>query len=149
MKERGRIMLVGASGSGKTTLLARLCNPGAAFARVRKTQVMEFSDFAVDTPGEYVQIPRLFFAVLYQVGDARTIWVLQDATSTSPSVPAGFARAFASKAVGVITKVDLPDADIARACRFLAEAGVPQPYYAVSAVSGEGLDELRQLLRDC
>ncbi|NPV71356.1 MAG: ethanolamine utilization protein EutP [Firmicutes bacterium] len=137
--DNARILVVGAPGSGKTSLIRRLLDLGAP---VTKTQALEFYDFAVDTPGEYVQIPRLFFAVLSQVGDARGVWVVQDATAARPTVPPGFAYAFRDRAVGIITKIDSPQADLPRAERFLAGAGVPGPYLRVSVVTGEGVDRV-------
>ncbi|HHV78614.1 MAG TPA: ethanolamine utilization protein EutP [Firmicutes bacterium] len=138
-----RILVIGASGSGKTSLITRL---RGSTAPVRKTQALEFHDILVDSPGEYVQIPRLFFTVLCQVGDAQAVWVVQDASSELATVPPGFARPFSHKAVGVITKIDRADANISRAAKLLTVAGVPGPYYTVSVVTGEGIKELEELL---
>ena len=52
---------------------------------------------------------------------------------------------FNRKVIGVITKTDLPEANVARAERFLRNAGVREQY-AVSLATGEGLDKLRLVL---
>lgn len=140
---RRRVLVIGASGSGKTSLIRFL---SCSKEPVRKTQAMEFFDFAVDTPGEYVQIPRLFFIALSLTGDSRAVWVVQNAADSRPSLPAGFASSFGHKAVGIVTKIDCPSIDVGRAERFLARAGVPGPYFRVSSVTGEGMAALRLLL---
>ena len=42
-----------------------------------------------------------------------------------------------------MTKIDHPDADVARATRFLKSLGISGPILTVSAVTGEGLEELK------
>ncbi|MGL5514876.1 MAG: EutP/PduV family microcompartment system protein, partial [Sporomusa sp.] len=52
-------MLVGPVGAGKTSLINALnqnCN------KAEKTSSISFSDGAIDTPGEYAQMPRFYSA---------------------------------------------------------------------------------------
>ena len=50
-----RVMIVGPTGSGKTSLLKAL---GIWDQDVRKTEAVSFGDDAVDTPGEFFDIPH-------------------------------------------------------------------------------------------
>ena len=52
---------------------------------------------------------------------------------------------FNRRVIGVITKTDLPEANIERAERFLRNAGVRE-MYPLSLATGEGLDALRTAL---
>ncbi len=146
-----RVLLVGPSGAGKSTLVMALLglDPRAA----RKTQALELvcgpgSCFEVlDTPGEYVEIRRLNYVLLEEARGADLVLLVQDATSDRPAAPPGFCAAVGSRCAGVINKVDAEGADVARARLFLGQAGVrEEDVYLVSALRGDGLEELRALV---
>lgn len=135
-----RILLVGGIGAGKTTLKLRMTgNDGAAM----KTQVLTFSESFIDCPGEYLEIPRYYHVVIDASHQVSEIWALQDAGATRSVYPPGFARVFSKPVVGIVTKIDLPDADIEGAIGMLKLAGIEGPFYLTSAVTGEGCDALR------
>jgi ethanolamine utilization protein EutP len=60
--------------------------------------------------------------------------------------PPGFAGAFSKRTIGVVTKVDHPTANVERASRFLKGLGLSGPVTNVSAITGEGLDELKKVI---
>lgn len=134
-----KIMLVGPVGAGKTSLIATLRQEGVA---VNKTSSIEFHDGAIDTPGEYAQIPRYYSALLVTAVEAGLVIVVQDATDPKMTLPPGFAGMFSRPVIGVVTKVDVPGIDRARAKARLEEAGVRDAVFYVSAHSGEGVDAL-------
>lgn len=111
-----------------------------------KTQVLTYTDAFIDCPGEYLEIPRYYHVIIDASHQVAEVWALQDARSSRSVYPPGFARVFTKPVVGVVTKIDLPDADIERAVAFLRSAGIEGPIYLTSAVTGEGCEELRSRL---
>lgn len=140
-----KIMLVGPVGVGKTTLIHAINND---CRQVRKTQSVCFFDGAIDTPGEYAQIPRYYSALLVTAMEASVVAIIQDATNVRITLPPGFASMFFHKAIGVVTKIDVPGADRANAKAKLLQAGVKEPVFFVSAKSGEGLEALINYLTE-
>lgn len=138
-----KVMLVGAVGVGKTSLIHAL-NKNRSHAD--KTSSIYFHDGAIDTPGEYAQMPRFYSALLVTAVESELVIVVQDATQTGPVLPPGFAGMFSRPVIGVVTKVDLPSANRETAVERLREAGVKPPVFFVSAVTGEGLAELTAYL---
>lgn len=143
MKGKRKIVVIGPIGSGKTTLLRAL---EGLSGPARKTQAISYTGIATDTPGEYLENPLYYRVLLPSAMEARWVVLVQDATAPRNHYPPGFARGFTGMSVGVITKVDHPDADSARSRRFLATLGLRGPVLAVSALTGQGLDELRRVI---
>lgn len=141
--KRPRVMLVGAVGSGKTTLVRAL---GEAEDEVTKTQSLEYQAGSIDTPGEFMENPFYYRALFATSLEADIILFVQDATSKLSVFPPGFAGAFSRRTVGAVTKTDHPEADAERACRFLKALGLSGPVLAVSAFSGEGMEQLKKTL---
>ena len=67
---------------------------------------------------------------------------MQAADRRTSQLPPTFASMFNRLVLGVVTKIDLPNADAGLARRFLENAGVRR-IFEVSSVTGEGLDDLR------
>ena len=132
-------MLVGPVGAGKTSLIHRLQSD---CRKVEKTQSIHFSDGAIDTPGEYAQIPRFYSALMVTAMEASIVVVVQDATDLKISLPPGFASMFSRPVIGIVTKIDVPGIDRVKAKTRLLEVGVKEPVVFVSSHTGEGLDEL-------
>lgn len=140
-----RAIFIGPSGAGKTTLAEALT--GGAKNKVFKTQALEFKDLFIDTPGEYIQLPRFHHVLLDTALRAQVVVLVQDATADRIGIPPGFARALNRPVLGVITKLDHPRANPERAAQWLQLAGVvPTNIFGVSAWRGEGLDELAAAL---
>ncbi len=140
-------VLVGAVRCGKTALMkALLGNAG----EVLKTQAAVFHDnHVIDTPGEFIGRRSYYGALLSTIVDVSTIVYLQPANSAIFSLPGGLLHVYPDKrVVGVISKIDLPDADTARASRVMLANAIPEPHFATSAQTGDGVAELRAYLFD-
>lgn len=143
--QKRAIVVLGGTGYGKTTLLQALLGKPIAY---KKTQAIEYGPFAVDLPGEFCQRPLYYHALVSAAPEAEAIWVLQDATASLPGVwpEALLQMKRPHQAVrGIITKIDLPAANVKRAAQLLEHMGIRPPHLAVSAVTGEGLEALRAL----
>lgn len=132
-------MLVGPVGAGKTSLIHMLQKDSQ---KAEKTQSIIFTDGAIDTPGEYAQIPRFYSALMVTAMQASAVAVVQDATDLKIALPPGFASMFSRPVVGVVTKIDVPGIDREKARERLLQIGVKEPIFFVSSHTGEGLDEL-------
>lgn len=133
------VMFVGAVGAGKTSLIHALEHSDR---QAEKTQCILFHEGAIDTPGEYAQIPRFYSALLVTAAEAAAVVIVQDATDARPTLPPGFAGLFPRQIIGVVTKIDIPGIHREQARLRLYESGVQEPIFFVSAVTGEGLSEL-------
>jgi len=138
-----KVMAVGPVGAGKTSLIAALQGTAAAKG---KTQTICFVNGAIDTPGEYAQIPRFYSALLVTSMEATYLLLTHDAANPAVFIPPGFAKMFARPVFGVATKADLPQANIERTHSYLRQTGVREPVFTVSALTGEGILELYQFL---
>lgn len=138
-------VLVGAVSCGKTALMRALLETDD---EVFKTQAPVFHDHnVIDTPGEFTAIPNYYGALLSTVADVTTIVYLQPANSDVFSMPPGLLHVYPDKnVVGVISKIDLPDADTKTARQLLKIHGIEEPYFLTSAETGAGISALRQYL---
>lgn len=134
-----KVMLVGAVGAGKTSLIHTLQKDCRS---AEKTQSIQFTDGAIDTPGEYAQIPRFYSALMVTAMEAAVVVVVQDATNLKVTLPPGFAGMFSRPVIGIVTKVDVPGIDRDKAKSRLLQVGVKEPIFFVSSRTGEGMDEL-------
>jgi ethanolamine utilization protein EutP len=134
-----KVMLVGAVGAGKTSLIHALQKDPR---RVEKTQSIRFCDGAIDTPGEYAQIPRFYSALMTTAMEASVVVIVQDGTDLKVTLPPGFTTMFSRPVIGVVTKIDTPGIDRMKAKSRLLQVGVKEPIFYISAHTGEGLDEL-------
>lgn len=139
------VMFVGAVGAGKTSLIHALQHNAK---KAVKTQSVSFHDDAIDTPGEYAQMPRFYSALMVTAAQAGLIVIVQDATNTRPVLPPGFAGIFSRQIIGVVTKIDVPGIHREQARLRLQESGVKDPIFFVSAVTGEGLSELIEYITE-
>jgi len=134
-------MLVGPVGAGKTSLIHALHKDPK---QAQKTQSIIFSDGAIDTPGEYAQIPRFYSALMVTAMEASVVVIVQDATDLKVNLPPGFAMMFSRPVIGVVTKIDVPGIDRVKLKSRLLQIGVKEPIFFISAHTGEGLDELAE-----
>jgi ethanolamine utilization protein EutP len=139
-----RFMIFGGVGAGKTTLLRAL--EEQAIDQVLKTQMVDYSGWGIDTPGEFSEMGHLRRVLFSASFDALLLVAVHDATRVSNSFPPNYFLTFPQETIGVVTKMDLPDADAERAARMLRQAGVTGEIFAVSAFTGEGIASLRQSL---
>jgi ethanolamine utilization protein EutP len=137
-------MLWGGVGAGKTTLLRALQHQENN--DVRKTQMVDYSGWGVDTPGEYCEMGDLRRHLVAASADARLILVVHDATRATTNFPPNYFRMFTQTVLGVVSKIDAAGADPQRATAILRQVGVQGEIYYVSAITGSGLSDLRQIL---
>lgn len=138
-------ILVGEVGCGKTALMKALLQH---HDEVRKTQAAVYHPHnVIDTPGEFSVRPSYYGALLATVVEVDTVIYLQPANSERFSLPAGLLQVYPDKRViGVISKADLPDANLDRARRILQENAIAEPYFVTSAMTDDGVDQLRSYL---
>jgi len=140
-----KVMIIGAIEAGKSSLVKALFNDEQP---ARKTQALEFRDWVIDTPGEYSENPMYYRTLMATSLEAGAILMVQDATRERSYFPPGFAQGFAPPAIGVITKVDHPDADVKRAERLLREAVGQANIYHTSALDKTGIELLYEHLQE-
>jgi ethanolamine utilization protein EutP len=139
------IMTVGPVSCGKTSLCQYLAGLPRIYA---KTQTAEIIGFAIDTPGEYMENRSLRNRLMVTAADADLIFFLQDCTDKNNWFSPGQAAMFSRPVAGVITKIDLARGDDREyAGKLLTMAGA-SPLFAVSTLSGEGMDDLAAYLEN-
>nr|WP_321465990.1 EutP/PduV family microcompartment system protein [uncultured Desulfobulbus sp.] len=137
-----RIMFVGQTGAGKTTLTQALHGEGISYL---KTQAVRFRGFVVDTPGEFAENRMYYSALLVSASKADVIGFVQDATRKHNIFPPRFAAMFTKPVIGIVTKTDQAESDLARAEKFLKAAGV-KTFFHTSALVNSGIHELLNFL---
>jgi ethanolamine utilization protein EutP len=135
-----RFMLIGKTSAGKTTLCQRIHDAEIMY---RKTQSVEIYNYAIDTPGEYIENRSYYRALVVTSADADIIALVQDITQDINFFPPGFTSVFAKEVIGIITKCDLAkgQGELDRSEDLLKEAGVSK-VFRISAYTGEGMEEL-------
>lgn len=139
-----RFMLIGGVAAGKTTLLKALENKKPQLAN--KTQMIDYSGWGIDTPGEFVEMGHLRRVLVSSSFDARLLIAVQDATRRQAVFPPNYFLMFPQHTIGVVTKMDEPAADPDQAQAQLRAAGVSGEIFLVSAITGYGISELRTYL---
>ena len=119
-----KIMLVGKTRTGKTTLIQHLLYGEAQY---KKTQAIEFLENFIDTPGEYIELPTMYHALLITSYEVSIILFLIDSQEKSSVFPPNFAQAFNREVIGVVTKLDL-GGDYEKAKDQLIKAGVKEVF---------------------
>jgi ethanolamine utilization protein EutP len=127
----GRFMLIGPIGAGKTTLFNSLYGKAEV---ARKTQMMEFDGGSgIDTPGEYFSHPRMYHALITMAADVDRLVYVHPADGLDCRLPYGLLEVYAGKTIdAIVTKMDLPEADLPRVTALLREAGVSGQIFPVS-----------------
>jgi len=137
---RKRVALIGRIGSGKTTLVQRLSDMELHYA---KTQMVTYTDNFIDTPGEFIEMPVFCRQAINVSCDAGLIVLVSSSTDTQNSISPNFVHTFNIPAIGVVTKIDSPKANVKRSRNFLSYGGInKKKIYEISSVTGEGIDKL-------
>lgn len=139
-----RFILMGGVGAGKTTLLCAL--QGKHPDEARKSQMIDYQGWGIDSPGEYSERSHYRRVLMSASFDANNVLVVQDATSDRATFPPHYFLMFPQRVLGVVTKMDSPQADPERARRLLEEMGVTGKIFYVSALTGDGIESLRAYL---
>ena len=138
-----KTMLIGRTGCGKTTLTQKLMNEEVKY---KKAQAVSYKNKIIDTPGEYVENKMYYKSLLVLSADAKMIILVQSAIDGATLFPPKFSTMFPKKEIiGIITKVDLADADIERSKRFLVDAGATE-IFTIGLNDEEGLEAIKKRL---
>lgn len=140
-----RVMIIGAIEAGKSSLVKALFNDEQP---ARKTQALEFRDWVIDTPGEYSENPMYYRTLMATSLEAGIVVMVQDATRERNYFPPGFAQGFPQSCVGVITKMDHPEANLERAEEYLRQSIGDARIFRTSSYTSEGVPELRAFLQE-
>lgn len=141
-----KIMMVGRTSCGKTTLCQFLNNEELL---CRKTQTVQIIGSAIDTPGEYFENRSLTRGLIVSAVEADVILFLQDCTALDFHFSPGQASMFPNPVIGIVTKIDLADnfIQVADAVQLLELSGA-EKIFCVSSVTGEGMAELVDFLKE-
>lgn len=140
-----RILLVGNVACGKTTLCQRLNGQKLTY---HKTQALDVVNCTIDTPGEYLEHRALLRGLLVTAAEADAVVFVQDASQERFLFSPGQAAAFPIPVVGVVSKADLASSKQIETARELLVLSGAERVFAVSAVTGEGMEELTEWLEE-
>ncbi len=139
-----KMMLVGKTNTGKTSLIQMLNEERLYY---KKTQAAEYYENFLDLPGEYLENPRYYNAIISMSFDVDIIALVHSVDSDMCVFPPNFGDMFNVKVVGIVTKVDLASDlnHLNQVREYLLEAGSKE-IYEVSAVTKEGVDAIKNLI---
>ena len=139
-----KIILVGRSETGKTTLTQALKGEKIHYA---KTQYVNRFDVIIDTPGEYAQTKNLAAGIAMYAFEADVVGVLISAIEPYCLFPPCSTSVCNRDVIGIVTKINHPDADVERAKRWLQNTGC-ETIFEVDSVTGEGVWQILDYLRE-
>lgn len=135
-----RLILIGRTGSGKTTLVQTLRGERKQY---RKTQYVDFGDWLIDTPGEYIETKELGSAIAMYAYEAEVVGLLVSAEEPYSLFGPNITCMANREVIGIITKTDSPYANVPMVRQWLQEAGCER-VFEISAYTGAGIEELIQ-----
>ena len=138
-----KIALMGRSESGKTTLIQAL---RGGVIDYKKTQYAYHEAVVIDTPGEWSE-RALSKALSLYTYEADVVGLVMSATEQTYRFRPGVATMCNRPVIGIITKIDSPDANVARATEWLHVAGV-YTTFPVSSYSGDGIWKVLEYLKE-
>lgn len=139
-----KIMLVGRTGAGKTTLTQVLQGREIVY---EKTQYINHYNVIIDTPGEYAETKTLARALALYSYEADVIGLLISAIEEYSLYPPNLTGSVNREVVGIVTQIDHPEANVARAEEWLRLTGC-ETIFHVSAYTGEGVWKILEHLRE-
>ena len=138
-----KLILIGRSESGKTTLMQALRGEEIHYA---KTQSVNYSDILIDTPGEYLQSKNLGGALAVYSYEADVVGLLISATEPYSLFSPNIVSLATREVIGIVTKIDLPNANVPLADRWLKIAGCKKIFH-VDSTHSYGVSEILDYLR--
>jgi len=145
LKAKNRAMILGGIDAGKTTLTDALLGNDQKSKKV-KTQSLNYDDWIVDTPGEYTENPMHYGSLMATSMEITHALFVQDATNEKSIFAPGFSSGVNKLSIGVVTKADHENADIALAVQLLKKAMVSGPIVITSAYTGQGISSILDLV---
>lgn len=137
-----KVIFIGSTGAGKTSLIQKLTSQDIQY---KKTQSVDYIGEMIDTPGEYLENPRFYNALVTLSFESKKIIFVHDSTAERSLFPPQFAKLFNQKAIGVVTKIDHKNSCKERSVQFLKDAGI-QEIFELSAYTNEGISDLVKAL---
>lgn len=139
-----KIILMGRSECGKTTLMQALRGDVISY---HKTQYINHYNVIIDTPGEYSENKNLAKALGLYTYEADVVGLLLSSTEVYSLYPPCVTASCNRPVIGIVTKIDHPEANPDRAYHWLEIAGC-NPIYRVSSYTGEGLWQILDYLKE-
>ncbi len=137
-------MLFGRVGAGKTTLTQALRGEEIKYF---KTQYVNYLDTVIDTPGEYTERRETSGALALYAYEADVVGLVLSANEPYSIFAPCLTSMVNREAIGIITGIDKPDANIPRVEHWLRLAGCKK-VFPVSSITGEGIKALVDFLND-
>lgn len=139
-----KIVLAGRSTSGKTTLTQVLHGKDIKY---NKTQYVKYGSVIIDTPGEYMEDRHLGYALALYSYEADVVGLVCAADEPYSLFSPGCASQCNREVIGIVTKIDKPNAHVEQATLWLKIAGCKRIFY-ISSYDGEGIKELMDYLKE-
>ena len=139
-----KIMLFGRVAAGKTTLTQALRGEEIKYY---KTQYVNYLDTVIDTPGEYTERRETSGALALYAYEADIVGLVLSANEPYSIFSPCLTSMVNREAIGIITGIDKPDANVERVRNWLQLAGCKK-IFPVSPITGEGIAELAAYLKD-
>ncbi len=108
---------------------------------------MGYGNVVIDSPGEYAETNTLARALALYTYEADCVGLLINATESYSLYPPGVTSSCNRPVIGIITKIDSPDANVPM-CRHWLELAGCKDIFPVSAYSGEGIWQVLNYLRE-
>ncbi len=139
-----KLILLGRSESGKTTLTQVLRGRKITY---EKTQYINYYNALIDTPGEYAENRELGRALALYAYESDVCGLLVSATEPYCLFPPNITGMANREVIGIVTKIDHPDARPDMAENWLRIAGCDKIFHT-SAKTGKGIKELLEFLNN-
>lgn len=141
-----KYVFVGSVGVGKTSLFNALMGD---FELARKTQAVDYNlQGGIDTPGEFFSHPHLYKAMISTTTEADIIIYVHSAEDMTCRLPRGILDIYNNKSiVTVITKIDLPNVDLAAVERVLIDCGLQPPFFEINTQNPEDVEKVADYLK--
>ena len=137
-------MLFGRVAAGKTTLTQALRGEEIKYY---KTQYVNYLDTVIDTPGEYTERRETSGALALYAYESDIVGLVLSANEPYSIFSPCLTSMVNREAIGIITGIDKPDANVERVTRWLKLAGCKK-VFPVSSITGEGIPALAEYLKD-
>lgn len=133
-----KLILMGRSECGKSTLISALRKESIAY---HKTQYVNYSSDIIDTPGEYAENASLGGALALYSCEADVVGFVISATEPYSLFPPNIAQMATRPVIGIVTKADEKDANVAMALSWLRLSGC-ETVFVTSSFTGDGVDDI-------
>ena len=139
-----KLFLCGRSEAGKTSLTQAMKGEKLHYW---KTQYINTWDITIDTPGEAAENKKLGYELGAVSFDADIIGLLCAADEPFNLFPPACIGVTTRPLIGIITKIDLPNANVPMVRMWLNQAGCER-VFCDKNLTGEGVDELVEYLNE-